>query len=630
MEKRVWELVQSNNRIGTFVENVMPRLSQQWFIKTTLSYPPELQETTFLTAFDTPIGREYILEEIETGDNTLPDSVSQKGKYWLKISKWEELSALGLELNMDTVKELFTGDSIREFYDTGLRGRVFLKNILRGLYMYSDEYEIKGKFVNKLSRVLGPQTIDFLYQIERDNVEEDTQLGLVNDLKVNIENSHMVDIFRYLSNHKKSLVSPLILNDIEFWKTLNVQYPENLSLEEVNRLNISLTKIYLDNVNSIEESLGEIKKKDKKKQSEKLEKEKDIQVLLLRMLALKNRTGGRDVNIFDYLSHSSFTFEERKGLIERFSSYGLSYEPQLVYFLFKNRKNIRYLVSLEPSYWLSSQGVSILRECMIFGKGKANHIIDTIIQNLKEDDYTNIDYLTSLKKALNIGALNKELKCAEHEKYLPEDSFLGRLNMYLKIYLGDRDQMVVQDPPENIGEIRDWLLMANDLRNKPDILQVVLDKYGADSSLYGAYRDMLSMSSPYDKLTNDERNILRWLKSLNPSLPQECEVIDKLWESVEKSIAFVREITLDTLSKRDLLVLSSLVIMDTIEETSKYNVLSKLLERGIPQYKRISDPRSFKLKNLLQISFKNSKISDSLVMRRRLHFSILPLRLYSD
>ena len=114
--------------------------------------------------------------------------------------------------------------------------------------------------------------------------------------------------------------------------------------------------------------------------------------------------------------------------------------------------------------------------------------------------------------------------------------------------------------------------------------------------MYVAYRDMLNMSSPYNKLTKDERNILSWLKSLNPTLPQEREVINKLWESIKQNVPFVKEIKLDTLSKRDLLVLSSLVIMETIEETNKFNVLSKLLERGIPQYKRITDPRSYKLK----------------------------------
>ena len=342
MDKRERELIQSNNRIGTFVENVMPRLSQQGFIKTTLSYPPELQETTFLTAFDTPIGREYILEEIETGDNTLPDSVTQKGKYWLEISKWEELSSLGLELNMNVVKELFTGDRIKDLYDTDFRGRVFLKNILRSFYMYPDEYEIKEKFLNKVSRALGPQVIDLLYQVERDNMREDTQLGLINDLKINIENSHTVDIYKYLSNDNRFLISPLILSDTQFWKNLNVKYPENLSSEEINRLNISLARIYLENINLIEESLNEVKvkEKDKKKKTVNLEKEKDIQILLARMLALRNSGERRDLNIFDYLSHSSFASEERKELIKRFSSYGPSYEPQLVYFLLKDRKSV--------------------------------------------------------------------------------------------------------------------------------------------------------------------------------------------------------------------------------------------------------------------------------------------------
>ena len=197
---------------------------------------------------------------------------------------------------------------------------------------------------------------------------------------------------------------------------------------------------------------------------------------------------------------------------------------------------------------------------------------------------------------LNIGASNEEVDSTEDVKHLPEDSFLGRLNMYFKIYLGDRDQLIIENPPDSISEIRDWLFMANDLRDKTDILQIILDKYGSDSSMYVAYRDMLNMSSPYNKLTKDERNILSWLKSLNPTLPQEREVINKLWESIKKNVPFVKEIKLDTLSKRDLLVLSSLVIMETIEETNKFNVLSKLLERGIPQYKRISDPRSYKLK----------------------------------
>ena len=330
--------------------------------------------------------------------------------------------------------------------------------------------------------------------------------------------------------------------------------------------------------------------------TKKLNEKKALRRLLVeRVLEINPKDRHPNLTVFDYLSISDISKEQRQEMMRRFVESGREYWDDFTEFLLKKENYIDDYLGLGEEYWLSKDGVNVLKSCMERDSDKTNMMLDKLIKSVDRGNHKYFNGLVSLENMLNIWNEKREIPELEEEEELPEDSFQARLNLYLEKYLLSSSSFNINNPPEDFSKVKEWVVLAEELRIKEDVLQQVINAFHEKDGFYGKYRDMIDFADGMKDLEDEEKEILVWMKSLKIDMPSEKKIIEDLWVHIEKHIPSVSQMDFDIATKKDILVLSTLVILNAINDSRQFSILSLLLERGGPSLEKITDPETYKV-----------------------------------